>query len=83
MFGSKNCLSTFDQPPSNWIEIVDDGIGGAGTGGGSGLRGLADRIEQLQHNGIDARQVLADLPTADLDRLLAAIPHFAPVPAPA
>lgn len=29
------------------VEIVDDGIGGAGPGGGSGLRGLADRVEAL------------------------------------
>jgi signal transduction histidine kinase len=29
------------------LEIADDGIGGAGPGRGSGLRGLADRIEAL------------------------------------
>ena len=29
------------------VEIVDDGIGGADSEGGSGLRGLADRIETL------------------------------------
>jgi signal transduction histidine kinase len=29
------------------IEIADDGIGGADTEGGSGLRGLADRVEAL------------------------------------
>jgi len=29
------------------IEIADDGIGGADTKGGSGLRGLADRVEAL------------------------------------
>jgi signal transduction histidine kinase len=29
------------------IEIADDGIGGADAGGGSGLRGLADRVEAL------------------------------------
>ncbi len=29
------------------VEISDDGIGGAGTGGGSGLRGLGDRVEAL------------------------------------
>jgi signal transduction histidine kinase len=29
------------------LEVVDDGIGGAGAGGGSGLRGLADRVEAL------------------------------------
>jgi signal transduction histidine kinase len=29
------------------VEVADDGIGGAGTAGGSGLRGLADRVEAL------------------------------------
>jgi signal transduction histidine kinase len=29
------------------VEIADDGIGGATTAGGSGLRGLADRVEAL------------------------------------
>jgi signal transduction histidine kinase len=29
------------------IEVVDNGIGGADTEGGSGLRGLADRVEAL------------------------------------
>jgi signal transduction histidine kinase len=29
------------------LEVADDGIGGAASGGGSGLRGLADRVEAL------------------------------------
>ena len=29
------------------VEVADDGIGGAAGGGGSGLRGLADRVEAL------------------------------------
>ncbi len=29
------------------IEVADDGIGGATTASGSGLRGLADRVEAL------------------------------------
>jgi signal transduction histidine kinase len=29
------------------IQVVDDGIGGADTERGSGLRGLADRVEAL------------------------------------
>jgi signal transduction histidine kinase len=29
------------------VEITDDGVGGADTEGGSGLRGLADRVETL------------------------------------
>ena len=30
-----------------WIEVRDDGVGGAAAEGGSGLRGLADRVEAL------------------------------------
>jgi signal transduction histidine kinase len=30
------------------IEVIDDGIGGADTERGSGLRGLADRVEALE-----------------------------------
>jgi signal transduction histidine kinase len=29
------------------LEVADDGIGGAAAGSGSGLRGLADRVEAL------------------------------------
>jgi len=29
------------------VEFDDDGVGGADTAGGSGLRGLADRVEAL------------------------------------
>ena len=29
------------------VEIVDDGIGGADSERGSGIRGLADRVEAL------------------------------------
>jgi signal transduction histidine kinase len=30
-----------------WVEIADDGVGGADPGRGSGLRGLADRVETI------------------------------------
>ena len=29
------------------VEVVDDGVGGADAAGGTGLRGLADRVEAL------------------------------------
>jgi signal transduction histidine kinase len=29
------------------VEVVDDGLGGADPAGGSGLRGLSDRVEAL------------------------------------
>jgi signal transduction histidine kinase len=32
------------------VEVSDDGIGGAIPAGGSGLRGLADRVEALGGN---------------------------------
>ena len=51
------------------IEVADDGVGGAGTGGGSGLRGLADRVEALGgHLRVESpvgqgTTVTADIPT--------------------
>ena len=36
-----------DTGDGAWIEIADDGAGGASPGGGSGLRGLRDRVEAL------------------------------------
>jgi signal transduction histidine kinase len=35
------------EPAQLIVEVTDDGIGGASPGGGSGLRGLADRVEAL------------------------------------
>ena len=35
------------EPGRVVVEIDDDGVGGADTAGGSGLRGLADRVEAL------------------------------------
>ena len=29
------------------VEVTDDGVGGASPGGGTGLRGLSDRVEAL------------------------------------
>jgi signal transduction histidine kinase len=39
-------LAAYDRQ-SLTVEVADDGIGGATTAGGSGLRGLADRVEAL------------------------------------
>jgi signal transduction histidine kinase len=52
------------------VEIVDDGIGGADSERGSGLRGLADRVEALDgrlrvwtpHGG--GTRVRAEIPCA-------------------
>ena len=45
------------------IEIADDGVGGADDAGGSGLRGLADRVEAL-----DGRLRVVSPPGAGTDR---------------
>jgi signal transduction histidine kinase len=44
------CSATVGVSRSNGalvVEVVDDGVGGAAADGGSGLRGLADRVEAL------------------------------------
>ena len=40
-------LTAAQEPDVLVLEVADDGIGGAAAGGGSGLRGLADRVEAL------------------------------------
>jgi signal transduction histidine kinase len=40
-------LTASREGPLLVLEVADDGIGGASPGGGSGLRGLADRVEAL------------------------------------
>jgi signal transduction histidine kinase len=40
-------LAAYQHEASLVLEVVDDGIGGAVSAGGSGLRGLADRVEAL------------------------------------
>ena len=50
------------------VEVRDDGIGGADPAGGSGLRGLADRVEALQG------RLRVESPPGEGTRLLAEIP---------
>ncbi|HEY2654846.1 MAG TPA: sensor histidine kinase [Solirubrobacteraceae bacterium] len=45
--GSQVRVTVVDEDRRLVIEITDDGIGAATTAGGSGLRGLADRVEAL------------------------------------
>ncbi|HYB26067.1 MAG TPA: histidine kinase [Solirubrobacteraceae bacterium] len=45
--GSEVRVSASHQSGMLTLEVVDDGIGGAAGAGGSGLRGLADRVEAL------------------------------------
>jgi signal transduction histidine kinase len=59
--------------PDGWAEltVTDDGVGGARTGAGSGLRGLADRIDALGgeltvvSDAGSGTTVRARVPTAD------------------
>ena len=52
------------------VEVADDGVGGADPGRGSGLRGLADRVEALEGRlGIESRPgegttIRAEIPCA-------------------
>jgi signal transduction histidine kinase len=50
------------------VEVWDDGIGGADPAGGSGLRGLADRVEAL------GGWLRVESPPGEGTRLLAEIP---------
>ena len=50
------------------IEVSDDGVGGANAGRGSGLRGLADRVEAL------GGRIEVDSPAGEGTRLRAEIP---------
>ena len=45
--GSQVRVTAVDEDLRLVVEIADDGIGGATTAGGSGLRGLVDRVEAL------------------------------------
>jgi signal transduction histidine kinase len=55
------------------VEVVDDGVGGADSSKGSGIRGLADRVEAL-----DGRLAVESPPAAGT-RVWAEIPLGAPV----
>jgi len=58
------------------IVIADDGIGGADRSAGSGLNGVADRIEAL------GGRLVVQSPAGRGARLLAEIPAASPVPEP-
>ena len=56
------------------VEVVDDGIGGANPAGGTGLRGLVDRVESL------AGTLAVESPPGGGTRVSAEIPLEAPAP---
>ncbi len=45
--GSEVRIAAIRDGDKLMVDVADDGIGGASAGGGSGLRGLADRVEAL------------------------------------
>jgi signal transduction histidine kinase len=59
------------------VEISDDGVGGADASSGTGLRGLADRLESID----GSLQILS--PVGGGTRLVARIPVSAPMATPA
>jgi signal transduction histidine kinase len=66
--GSRVRLETRRLDARLMVEVVDDGAGGAELAGGSGLRGLADRVEAL------GGQLLLDSAPGTGTRLRAEIP---------
>jgi PAS domain S-box-containing protein len=59
------------EPTLAVVEVVDEGAGGAGTNAGTGLRGLADRVEAL------GGRLEVDSPPGQGTRLRAEIPIVA------
>jgi signal transduction histidine kinase len=68
---SKVAVSVRSDPGATTVEIEDDGAGGADPGRGTGLRGLADRVETL------GGALTVDSPPGRGTRLVAVIPHAA------
>jgi signal transduction histidine kinase len=70
---SKVTVSVRSDPGGIRVEIEDDGAGGADPGRGTGLRGLADRVETL------GGTLTVESPPGRGTRLVAVIPHSAGV----
>jgi signal transduction histidine kinase len=68
---SKVEVSVRSDPGGTTVEIEDDGVGGADPGRGTGLRGLADRVETF------GGTLTVDSPPGRGTRLVAVIPHGA------
>ena len=62
-------ISITESADRLYVEVVDDGVGGAVIGAGSGLRGLADRVEAVGGRlDVDSRLDMAARVTAELPR---------------
>jgi signal transduction histidine kinase len=68
---SKVAVSVRSDSGGTTVEIDDDGVGGADRDRGTGLRGLADRVETL------GGTLTVDSPPGRGTRLVAVIPHGA------
>jgi len=66
---SKVAVSVRSDPGGTTVEIEDDGVGGADPGRGTGLRGLADRVETF------GGTLTVQSPPGRGTRLVAVIPH--------
>jgi len=66
---SKVAVSVRSDPGGIRVEVEDDGAGGADPGRGTGLRGLADRVETL------GGTLTVESPPGRGTRLVAVIPH--------
>ena len=66
---SKVAVSVRSNPGGTTVEIEDDGVGGADPGRGTGLRGLADRVETF------GGSLTVESPPGRGTRLVAVIPH--------
>jgi signal transduction histidine kinase len=68
---SRVVLSVSERAGRLFVEVADDGVGGAVIGSGTGLRGLADRVEalggtlRLESPRGDGTRLVAELPLAD------------------
>jgi signal transduction histidine kinase len=71
---SSAAISVDDRAGRLYVEISDDGVGGAMLTDGSGLAGLADRVEAL------GGTLVLDSPSGDGTRLSVELPHEVKTP---
>jgi signal transduction histidine kinase len=65
---SRVVISITESTDRLFVEVADDGVGGAVIGGGTGLRGLADRVEAL------GGQLAVDSPPGRGTRVIVELP---------
>jgi signal transduction histidine kinase len=65
---TRAAVSVRRRPGGIEVVVADDGVGGARIGGGSGLRGLSDRVAALEG------ELVLDSPLGGGTRIVARIP---------